>query len=281
MTPLRLALIAVFLCCSAPTPAGDIALRWDPSPQAAGYRVYFGTSPGHYDNFVDVGPVTSATLRTPEDCRVYHVAVKAYNDFGESVGYSNEVAGPPQPRLDTIAPGSLRQGEQRVIELRGGNFTTGGLAEFEIVGGTPTDLAGNPLMRVDSISAVACDRIQALVSLEPAARGARAMPIGDLRIRALYGSPGGVVGGNVFTLPIAFDPLRADVNRDEATSVDRVDGSDLAWIRYAHGSVEGDGQFLPDADLSGDGIVDGDDLALFVVYFGQCRDGDGWSVQAC
>ena len=278
--PRCLSVLFIVLSIALPTAAGEIALRWDPSPGATGYRIYFGNAPGNYDNFVDVGTATSATLRTPEDCRDYHVAVKAYNQFGESVGFSNEVSGPPRPEVDRVSPLVVRQGDQALLEIRGGNFTTGGSATIDVVGGTPTDLNGGELIRFDSIAAVSCDRLELLVTVEPGARGLRAMPLGPLRLQTRYTS-GEVVGGNVLPFVIAFDPYRADVNRVESESIDRVDGADLAWISYAHGSAEGDGNFLPDADLTGDGLVDGNDLALMSTFFAECWTGAGWSGAAC
>jgi hypothetical protein len=60
-----------------------------------------------------------------------------------------------------------------------------------------------------------------------------------------------------------------------------VDGKDLVWLAHSHASAEGDPFFNPDADLDGDGMVDGNDLAMLAARFGQCWTGSGWSNGAC
>jgi len=54
-------------------------------------------------------------------------------------------------------------------------------------------------------------------------------------------------------------------------SSNRVDGFDLGRLGLAFGSRPGDPNWDPDADLNGDGIVDGADLAILVENFGKTK----------
>ena len=74
---------------SVPCAGTETDLRWDPSPGATGYRIYYGTSPGSYGAPIDVGNVTSYRIQFVAP-GTYYAAVKAYNNDGDS-GYSNEI----------------------------------------------------------------------------------------------------------------------------------------------------------------------------------------------
>lgn len=266
---------------SAPAEAGRIALRWDPAPGASGYRVYLGTEPGVYTASVDVGGSTSAVVDTPTECETYHLAVRSYNAAGESA-FSAPVQGLPQPRIDAAFVAAVTQGESREIEIAGANFPFGAslaLVEDEGSPPVPTDAGGRPLISIDQVVRLDCRRLRARVRVDPVARGFRAMPVGTLvRDVELDGwGPGTPRGVSPLSIAVRFDAHRADVNRADPLSVDRVDGSDLSWLNYSHGSAEGDPHYLADADLDGDGRVDGDDLALLATWFGSCWDGAQWA----
>ena len=49
--------------------AGSASLAWNPVTDSdlAGYKVYYGTSPGSYTSSVDVGNVTATTISTLTD----------------------------------------------------------------------------------------------------------------------------------------------------------------------------------------------------------------------
>ncbi len=64
-------------------------------------------------------------------------------------------------------------------------------------------------------------------------------------------------------------PLGGDVNLSG-----RVDGIDLGHFSYAFGSGSDGEQWLPPADLDGNGVVDGEDLAILSFFFGFY----GWGV---
>ena len=260
--------------------AGTICLAWDAVSGANGYRVYYGTSAGQYTDFEDVGSSTRIDLEGLDDCTTYYLAIKAYNQNGESASFSNEVSGWPRPQLTSLAPGEFEQGAQVTVDLLGANFQQG--AELLIDGSAlPTDAADNPLVRLENISVLSCSRIQALITVEPTVRGLRAMEVGDFTLQLEVRNPDTVFGARSEPLEVVFNASRADINRSDATTTDRVDGKDLSWLTYSHGSSEGETYYNPDADLDGDGQVDGVDLSWLAARFGQCRDGNGWSENAC
>ncbi|OFZ22720.1 MAG: hypothetical protein A2X94_03475 [Bdellovibrionales bacterium GWB1_55_8] len=70
-----------------------VLLEWDPSPDAdvTGYRIYVGFSSGSYLENVDVGNVTSYTVRNLTPGQTYFFAATAYNSAGMESVFSNEV----------------------------------------------------------------------------------------------------------------------------------------------------------------------------------------------
>jgi len=80
---------------------GTIKLGWDPNTEAdlAGYRVYYGTSSGAYENSVDAGMGTLSgglitySLTNLTKGQTYCIAVTAYNRSYYQSGFSNEVCG--------------------------------------------------------------------------------------------------------------------------------------------------------------------------------------------
>ncbi|GFO60114.1 hypothetical protein GMST_24390 [Geomonas silvestris] len=57
-----------------------------------GYKLYTGTTRGSYSNPVDVGNTNSYTMTGLGDGTTYYFAVTAYDNLGNSSGYSNEVS---------------------------------------------------------------------------------------------------------------------------------------------------------------------------------------------
>lgn len=274
------AILAIALGAATVTSAGDINVRWDPAAGASGYRVYYGTQAGQYTQVLDVGQQTASSVAGLQDCRDYFVAVKAYNANGESTAYSNEVSGWARPQINSAGPLAVQQGTQVTITLNGQNFDSSALLELR-ADPLPTDIGGNPLVRLESYTVSNCNRIEALVTIEPLQRGFRAMEVGDLDLTFFVSNPDSVFGDDPAVLTVVFDPYRADINRVDSTTRDRLDGQDLTWLRFAHGTTEGAARFNPDADLDGDGNVDGNDLALFATNFGDCWDGGAWSRATC
>jgi hypothetical protein len=260
--------------------AGTIELSWDRVQDANGYRIYYGTSPGTYTNSVTVGNSTSASLSGLADCTTWYVAVKSYNWAGESAEFSNEISGWPRPEVRSITPSVAEQGSQYVISIAGANFRTG--AQLTLNGGARfIDLQGNPLVSIDSAGVLSCGEIQALVNVEPAARGSRAAEVGISPFVVEIINPDFVWGSRIIDLEIQFDENRWDINQEDPGTEGRVDGSDLTWLAYSYGSYEGDALYNADADLNGDGIVDGIDLAYLASGFGLCWSGSAWVADDC
>jgi hypothetical protein len=270
----------VLMLLASPVYAGTISLRWDPVPGAVGYNLYYGTSQGNYTQVVDVGGSTQRTLDVA-DCNTYFLAVKAYDGSRrESGSFSNELVGLPRPTLITNTPVRAQQGQQFTLRVVGANFDPG--AELLLdTSALPKDLSGEPLVRFESARVLSCHQIELFVTVESMQRGFRAMKVGDYSIGYEVRNPDSVFGAASGSFEISFNPARSDINRSDESTRDRVDGKDLVWLAYAHGSLEGQGLYNPDADLDGDGQVDGNDLAQLAADFGSCWTGAGWSATAC
>jgi len=88
--------LLIFLFLLIPSPplfAAQVKLAWDPNSETnlAGYRLYYGTAPGIYDQAIDVGNQTDYLLTELEAERSYFFAVTAYNTAGHESDYSREV----------------------------------------------------------------------------------------------------------------------------------------------------------------------------------------------
>ncbi len=80
---------------------GTITIEWDSNkePKLAGYRVFYGTSPGKYKNCVDVGKATESspgatryTLTGLNKGKRYYLAIIAYDTFHNTSDFSKEVS---------------------------------------------------------------------------------------------------------------------------------------------------------------------------------------------
>jgi len=82
-------------CFSSGQGMGKIKLTWDADkePDIAGYKVYYGTTPGKYGPGIDVGNVTKYTLEGLVKKQTYYVAIKAYTRPGKESPFSQEVSG--------------------------------------------------------------------------------------------------------------------------------------------------------------------------------------------
>ena len=261
--------------------AGQVDLSWDSVTGATGYRVYYGTTSGQYTGTQDMRNATSGSVSGLNDCTTYFIAVKAYNNAGGvSADFSNEVTGWARPEVDSLGSTLLEQGDQVTLNIDGANFAAG--ADINVViENVPQNLAGEDLLRLDNISVISCNRIQALVTVEPTTRGLRAMETGDFTMNFDVVNPDLVFGTGTEDLEVVFAEFRSDINREDASTRDRVDGKDLVWLAHAHASREGDADFNADADLDGTGMVDGEDLAMLAANFGQCWNGSSWDDGVC
>jgi hypothetical protein len=80
------------LACDPPTTNTD----GSPLTDLAGYKIYYGTAAGAYDQAIDVGNVTTYTLTGLSPGQTYYIAATAYDTSKVESGYSNEVNGMPE-----------------------------------------------------------------------------------------------------------------------------------------------------------------------------------------
>jgi len=70
---------------------GSCALKWSPVPEAAGYKLYYGTTTGSYTSSTTVGNVTEASIPALDNSKVYYIAVQAVNASNLLSLTSNEI----------------------------------------------------------------------------------------------------------------------------------------------------------------------------------------------
>ncbi|MDH3627473.1 MAG: fibronectin type III domain-containing protein [Acidobacteriota bacterium] len=274
------ALVATLLVSFTPMVAGEMHLAWDSAAGATGYRVYYGTSSGNYTQSADVSGQTTTVLTNLQDCTEYYVAVRSLDSGGESSDISNEISGWARPAVTSNGQVQVMQGDQVWVTLAGANFESGADVEL-LTNGIPADENGQPLLRLENVTVQSCNEIDVLLTVESSARGQRSMEIGQRTLNFEIVNPDNVFAPHGRSFQIDFDPERCDVNRSDSDTEDRVDGQDLTWMAYSHGFDQGDARYNPDADLDGDGTVDGVDLAMLASDFGSCWNGSTWSVGAC
>ena len=90
--------------------AGEVTVAWDPNPEpdVAGYKIYYGTSPGSYSSFVNAGNITSMVISGLTAGATYYFAAVAYDGSGNESGLSNEItyAVPAAASADSSSSGS-------------------------------------------------------------------------------------------------------------------------------------------------------------------------------
>lgn len=89
-------LVALIICwISIPQiMGGNITLAWDPdpTPNLAGYRLYYGTRPGVRTQRIEVGNFTTVSVPNLIGGQTYFFAVTALTTFGAESGPSNQVS---------------------------------------------------------------------------------------------------------------------------------------------------------------------------------------------
>jgi len=117
----------------------SVALAWDSAANAAGYRLYSGTTSQVYTQQIDVGNVTSTLVSNLINGQTYFFVVTAYNSSGVQSALSNEIsytAGAPTPTptpspspspTPTATPAATVQVTARTNPV-GLNFTVDGTA---------------------------------------------------------------------------------------------------------------------------------------------------------
>jgi hypothetical protein len=262
-----LAGVSILAAAVVPVHAGAIHVRWDPVPQATGYRVYYGTQSGQYTGSLTVGNTTSTVIGGLADCVTWHLAVKAYNATGESPSFSNEITGWPRPEVAASNPTAGMQGGQMTINLTGANFQPGANIEVD----NPDVFLASPV--------VTCNEIRVAATVEPTARGVRAAKVGRFKVTVV--NPDDVFGERSNGFEVTVNPARFDLDNRPGPSRGRLDGRDTIWLSRLFGSREGDNTYHPDSDFNGDGWVDGQDLAYVASNLGWCWSGTAWTAAAC
>jgi len=184
--------------------AGTASLAWDPVADAdlAGYRVYYGTSPGNYTQSVDVGNVTTTTISGLTDCTTYYFGVKAYDTTAnESTSYSNQVQGWSRPVVTSATPNAAEQGRTLTVTIAGTNFPAGATALFANAGIT-----------VNSTTVNACGQLTLNVTVgNAAAVGASSLDVTDLD--GVFGT-----GAALFTVQATVAPTVASTTPANAAT---------------------------------------------------------------
>jgi Dockerin type I domain len=229
----------------SPCAAGTLDLAWTEigSPDLGGYRLHIGTSSNRYDRSVDVHDA-HAQVSGLEDGRMYYVRVEAVSkrDKGgsETLATSSEVVTLPRSEITAVGP-----------------LMPAGAA------GTYSTIVQGTNLRADGIVRIGRPSLRVL-AVEP-------LPDGSLRLLLMHAPRPGEVGlptlrlGDVVVMNparrapeyFARHPIGCDVDGDG-----EVTPADLAAIEQRQGSRAGQRGFDSAADLSGDGIVDGQDMAI-------------------
>jgi hypothetical protein len=127
--------------------AATLTVAWDPSTNATGYIVQYGTRSGVYTTQVDVGLITQVPITTLADNTTYFFSVKAYNAAGLQSTTSAEVSGttPPPPIVPATNVGFGGNGKASLIFQR-----DDGLLQAWLLNGTvATGQFFNPMALLD------------------------------------------------------------------------------------------------------------------------------------
>ena len=103
-------LFGIFLSNAQFGNAADVLLQWDPSPspEVAGYRIYYGVTSGAYTNAVSVEEVTTATISGLVTGTTYYFAATAFDAAGSECAFSNEASLTVGNSTAPAAPTNLR-----------------------------------------------------------------------------------------------------------------------------------------------------------------------------
>jgi hypothetical protein len=94
----------LLLALIAQAQAAQVTLAWEANtePDLAGYKLYYGTSPGSYSNSTPLGLVTTHTVTPLSDGVAYYFALTAFNSAGLESNKSNEVSYTPSVAQFTL-----------------------------------------------------------------------------------------------------------------------------------------------------------------------------------
>jgi hypothetical protein len=82
--------------------AAQVTVAWDPVPESQGYRIYFGTNSGYYEDVVDAGSRTACTITGLAAGVTYYFVCTAYGT-GEESNFSNEIVYTTSAQTDPVA----------------------------------------------------------------------------------------------------------------------------------------------------------------------------------
>jgi Quinohemoprotein amine dehydrogenase, alpha subunit domain III len=261
-------LLPAQLLFALPALTGTVPLTWNLSAtkDLAGYRVYYGSSPGNYTQRIDVGNTNSATVTGLADCRTWYLSVKAYDTAGtESMAFSNEVTGWAQPVVAGIVPSSAKQGRRVTLTIAGNDFGSGATVQF-----------GNTAISVNSIRVVPCTGLIADITI---AAGATAGPT-NVEVTNADRSFSTLAGGFTvlpYTPPVVSALSATTVAATTATITWTTDIASRSAVFYRRSGEMGYQQMLRDTNLVTAHSVSLYGLTPATVYDYQVRsrDADG------
>ncbi|MCP5002588.1 MAG: hypothetical protein GY941_01355 [Planctomycetes bacterium] len=102
----------------------QLSFTWTPNTETdlAGYKIHYGNESRVYNSQVDVGNQTNHTIAGLVIGETYYIAATAYDTFGNSSDYSQEVIYTPLPAngiIDNDAPGTSQTGSWPVSSALG------------------------------------------------------------------------------------------------------------------------------------------------------------------
>jgi hypothetical protein len=234
--------------------AGAIQLDWNANGEAdlAGYRLLYGTASGLYTTTLNVGKVTTYTVRGLDSGSTWYFALKAFDTSGNLGDPSAEASAKPKvavgalPAITSaieVATGSvyILQSGRHGVRVDGSNFQNGAVV------GLGSDIAAGPASLTGSTRLTLTIDVGAAAALGP-----RAVTVTN---------PDTGQGTRQEALRVVKTP---DIDRSC-----RIDGVDLNILARSWSTRNIDAAYCAACDLDGVNGVDGDDLAIFIEYFGQ------------
>lgn len=225
--------------------AGELFLQWSAAADdfVAGYMVEVEALNGEPLFTLDAGEETQIRLTQLEDGRIHRVRVRPYDKWGrEARTATNELVSMPSPTVSEVE-GQIVPGQPSLITLRGANFATGAHVVSERLD-----------VSVQEAMVLAHDKL--LVSVA----SADGSPVSAKDF--LVVNPVRKAIGYVQANPVVVDVSRSGT----------IDTDDMKAVRDRFGSTRQDATYLPQLDLNGDGVIDGEDVALIRSVMSAERD---------
>lgn len=232
-----------WLAIPGTAPAAELALGWQAAPDeaTAGYDLEVLDLSGALLFTLDAGNQTRVTVAGLADGVTYTFRVRPYDERGVRAGKpSSELVTSPRPRVDAVEGAILVEGVPALLQVRGANFLPGAR----------------------------------VVSLREGVKiGAQQVHRHDLLVVEMAAALGTVV------LPedlLVVNPVRKteDYLRIHAAVLDLdasglIDEKDQDLVRGAFGVRAGQTEYSGALDPNGDGVIDGEDLALVKAMTGR------------